>query len=46
MDIPESPKAIFTFTDTEAAAVRSLLNSYIDTNRTDATPWRAAVLGR
>ncbi|MCV7290766.1 hypothetical protein H7J87_36120 [Mycolicibacterium wolinskyi] len=34
---------IFTFTDTEAAAVKSLLELYVDPNRTDPTLWRAAL---
>jgi hypothetical protein len=36
---------IFTFTDTEFTAVRSLLNSYLDPNRADSPPWRVAFLG-
>jgi hypothetical protein len=34
---------IFTFTETEATAVRSLLRKYVDPNRADSTIWRAAL---
>jgi len=34
---------IFTFTETEATAVRSLLQKYVDTNQADHTIWRAAL---
>ncbi|MCW2691225.1 MAG: hypothetical protein JWR37_6115 [Mycobacterium sp.] len=34
---------IFTFTETEATAVKSLLEKYLDPNRADPTLWRAAL---
>ncbi|RFZ28232.1 hypothetical protein DSM43519_00541 [Mycobacterium marinum] len=36
---------IFTFTETEAEAVKSLLQKYLDTGPADSTLWRAEVLG-
>lgn len=34
---------IFTFTETEAKAVKSLLEKYLDPNRNDETSWKAAL---